>query len=196
MRREWRAIAAVLLIAALPAAAAADGYKLDQTHSAIEFKIRHLGLSKVSGSFHEFQGIVNYDPEAMDKNGTMFTIQTATIDTRNEERDEHLRSADFFDVEKYPEIRFESTKVWKNKAGEWMLRGTLKMRGMEKTVQFPFEIVGPVEDPWGGTRIGFQAELEIKREDWNVGWEKLQFRPPLIGNDVEIEISLEMIREN
>ncbi|MBN1825666.1 MAG: YceI family protein [Candidatus Eisenbacteria bacterium] len=195
MRREWTAIVAAFLLAVLPAAAAADRYEPDIPHSSIEFKIRHLGLSKVNGRFTQYQGFVDYDEDAIDRSGASFVIQTASVDTGNEKRDAHLRTADFFDAEKNPEIRFESTAV--EREGEnWVLRGVLDMHGVKREIAFPFEVIGPVEDPWGGTRVGFEATLKINREDWGVGWENLQYRPPLIGNEVEIEIALEMIRKS
>jgi len=192
MRRALWFTAIVALL--LPSGLWAATHTIDRAHSSVEFTIRHLGISKVKGNFGDFAGTLVFDEDAIEKGSVSVTIQTSSIDTGNENRDKHLRSADFFDVEKYPTITFESTKVEKSEEG-WILHGNLTMHGVTREVAIPFEVLGVISDPQLGTRAGFEGSLTIQRETFGVGWEDMKFRPPLIGNDVEISLNLETIQQ-
>ncbi len=179
----------------LPAAYAADLYTIDPVHSGIGFKVKHMVISTVPGKFNTFEGQIMFDPNDITKSSVEFTIQTASIDTDNENRDNHLQSADFFDVEKYPTITFKSTKV--EQAGDgYMLHGNFTMRGVTKEISFPFTYNGQITDGQGNIRAGFDAELKINRMDYGVSWDKtLDTGGLIVGNEVKIEVHIEAIHQ-
>ena len=188
-RIEIAALAGLLIF--LPTALLAGTYEIDPAHSSVEFAIRHLGISKVKGGFGEFSGTIEFDNGQVEIGSAEVAIKTASIDTGNKDRDNHLRSPDFFEVEKYPEILFKSTGVEKTDDG-YTLHGKLTIHGVEKHIHIPFEVLGVVKDhPMLGTRVGFEGKVELKREDYNVGWEAVKYRPPLIGNGVTVTLNLE-----
>ena len=186
----FKAIAGLLLF--LPAALYGGTYEIDTAHSSIGFSIRHLGISKVKGHFGDFSGTIEFDEGDVESGSAVVNIKAASVNTGNDGRDEHLRGPDFFDVEKFPTIQFKSTGVGKTEDG-YVLLGHLFIHGVEKKVRIPFEILGVAKDPWGGTRAGFEGKIQIRREDYKVGWEDAKFRPPLIGNEVDITLNLEAI---
>lgn len=168
-------------------------YNLDPQHTAVSFKIRHL-LSNVQGTFNEFEGQFEYEPGKPETWKAEATIQTASIDTRLKERDDHLRSADFFDAEKYPTLTFKSTEVTSATATGAVLKGILTMRGVEKPVALELKIHGVAKDPWGNTRSGFTATAKINRKDFGIEWNKaLDAGGVLLGDEVEITIEVEGI---
>ena len=182
--------ATVLL--ALPAVAAE--WNLDASHSSVGFKVKHMAISRVKGSFGEFSGAVTGEPGKPGTFAAELAIQVASVDTDNEKRDEHLRSADFFDVENFPEMTFKSTKVEMD-GDEGTLTGELTLHGVTKTIELELEYAGLVEDPWGNTRMGFSAEGEIDRRDFGLTWSKaLETGGLVVGNDVEIELEIELIQ--
>lgn len=154
----------------------ADGatgtYEFDKPHSFVGFKIKHNGLIEVPGFFRDFTGTVNYDAKNVSKSTVEFTAKAASVDTGVTSRDDHLRTADFFDVEKYPEITFKSTKVEK-KGDKWMLTGDFTLKGVTKSITFPFNITGflPPETR-GGARMGITAETTINRRDYGIDYGK------------------------
>lgn len=173
---------------------AADKYNIDPPHSSVGFKVKHLVVSTTSGRFNEFEGHIMFDENNISNSSVEFTIDAASIDTDNEDRDKHLRSADFFEVEKYPEITFKSTKVENTKNG-YFLHGKLTMHGVTKDVTFPFEYNGSIQDPWGNTRIGFDAYTELDRKEYGIEWNKVLDSGGLtVSNEVKIEIHLEAIK--
>ena len=169
---------------------AADTYELDPTHAAIEFKVAHLVISKVSGNFNSFTAALQVDDDGRLESAESI-IQVSSIDSGVERRDNHLRAADFFDAETYPEISFKSTSVEK-KDGKDVLIGDLTIRGITKKVEFPFTLLGPIQDPWGNTKVGFEAETTINRTDFGLTWNStLETGGVVVGEDVEISINLE-----
>lgn len=187
---------AVLLSAALAAASvrAADTYEIDPAHSSIGFSISHLVISKVKGKFNDFTATLAYDSEAKAIKVSSATIKTASIDTGIQKRDDHLRSADFFDAEKHPEITFKTKSVEK-KDGQWIANGTFTLHGVSKEIALPFKLNGPIKDPWGNTRVGIEAKLTIDRKDYGLTWNKaLEAGGVLVGDEVEIEIQAEFIK--
>jgi polyisoprenoid-binding protein YceI len=179
------------------AAAAAVGesgtYGFDKAHSAIGFKVRHNGLIDIPGFFRDFTGSINYDAKDVTKSTVEFTAKATSIDTGVAGRDNHLRSKDFFEVEKFTDVTFKSTKVEK-KGNNWMLTGDFTMKGVTKTITFPFNIAGFL--PAGersGARMGFTAETKINRRDFGVtyGGNIPGTNTPVIADVIDIRIEVE-----
>jgi len=176
------------------AAAAQATYTVDTTHSNVGFKVRHL-VAKVSGSFREFSGTITADFENLDRSSVEFVIKTASIDTGNEQRDGHLRSPDFFDVDQYPEITFKSNKVTKKDRDTYVVAGTLSMHGVSKPVVLNVDYLGEVE-AMGGTRAGYEITTTIDRQDYGVSWNRLLDSGGLVlGDTVEVMINLEVVKQ-
>jgi polyisoprenoid-binding protein YceI len=183
-------VAAAVLFAAGDVAAAS--WQIDPNHSSVEFKIRHF-FSKVTGSFTDWSGAIEFDPENPRAGSVQVVIQTASIDTKNEQRDDHLRSDDFFDAENHPTLTFQSTEVRETEDG-WEMVGDLTMRGVTQQVVIPFEFLGSGPDAWGGTRAGFEGETEVNRKDFGISWNKLlDSGGAVLGDDVEIELHIEAV---
>jgi polyisoprenoid-binding protein YceI len=188
-----RGILSLALSLGLAALAHAETYELDQAHTEIGFKITHLVINKVHGTFDKFEGKVDYDEKNVEKSSVDVTIDAASIDTRNERRDKHLRSQDFFDADKNPQLTFRSKKVEKNKdAGGLLISGDLTMRGVTKPVVLETTITGKVE-AMGHTHIGFEAKTKVNRMDYGIAWNKeVKDGTMMLGDEVEIEISGEL----
>ena len=172
-------------------AAWATTYTIDKDHTTISFKIRHL-FSKVEGTFNEFEGTFDYVPSHPEQWKSTATIQAASIDTRVEKRDTHLRSKDFFEVETYPTILFKSTQVTEITTTSAKLQGLLTIHGVEKPVVLDLAIYGEGKDPWGNIRSGFTAKTTINRKDFGLNWNKaLETGQLLVGEEVEITLEVE-----
>ncbi len=185
--------AAALLPIFMGVSQGAVQYVSDPAHSSIDFSVRHMVISTVKGFFDKFEATVMYDTMDVTKSKVSVLINPASISTNNETRDKHLKSPDFFDVEKYPEITFNSTKIEKTADG-LVMTGNLTMRGVTKEVSFPFVINGPITDPWGNQRFGTEASLTINRQDYGVSWNKVLDSGGLTaGNDVKIDIQIEAV---
>jgi polyisoprenoid-binding protein YceI len=166
-------------------------YGLDKAHSAIGFRIKHMGLVEVPGYFRDFKGTITYDAKDVTKSTVEFTAQMKSIDTGVVPRDNHLRTADFFEVEKYPEMTFKSTKIAK-KGQAWEMTGDLTMKGVTKTVTFPFTLVGFAKDQRGGTKMGVTAETVINRRDFGVTYgSNLPSGVPVLADNVTVVLQLE-----
>jgi len=183
--RFRQSIIAAAAFALASAAAFAGDYKIDPVHTNLGFSVRHLGISNVQGKFTDFDGTISYDEKDPAKSSVKVTIKTASINTGNDTRDKDLRSENFFDVAKYPEITFQSTAV--KKSGEdWVATGNYTMHGVTKSIDLPFTVSGPVQDPWGNQRIGVESGVKIKRADYGITADK-----GLIGDDVKITLTVE-----
>ncbi|MBI4368199.1 MAG: YceI family protein, partial [Candidatus Omnitrophica bacterium] len=157
----------------------------------VSFKIRHL-LSNVNGRFNEFEGTFEYDPEKPETWKTEATIQATTIDTNVAPRDKHLRSADFFDVEKFPTITFTSTEVTDVTQANAKLHGLLTIHGVEKPVVLDLQIHGVIKDPWGNVKSGFTATTMVNRKDFGLTWNKaLETGQLLVGEEANITLEVE-----
>lgn len=166
-------------------------YEADKAHSDIGFKVKHLMVSKVKGKFKEFDFTYDFDEKTGIKN-VKFKAKSASIDTNNPKRDEHLRGADFFDVKKKgnEEITFESTDVSK-KGDKYVVKGKLTMKGITKDIEFNAEC-GQNTDPWNNPKMGCELEGKINREDFNLGWNKTLTKGGfLLGKEVQIDIATE-----
>lgn len=177
-------LAALLAVSAVPASAAT--YSIDPVHSLVGFRIRHL-VSKTSGRFTKYSGTINYTEGKPETWSVDAKIDPASINTDNEKRDGHLRSADFFDVEKCPDMAFKSTKVAKGEDGRWMLHGDLTMHCVTKPVVLDLEVGGVA-----GPKAGFSARTKINRKDFGIVWNRaLDKGGAMLGDDVEISLDIE-----
>lgn len=182
-------------IAGQPASGPLSGtWTIDPPHSNVNFAIKHLGISAIRGRFDQFAGQIVADAANPEKSSVQVTIQVASIDTDVKLRDDHLRSPEFFDAEKYPEITFKSTRVDKGRDGGPIARGTLTMHGVSREVALPFKVAGPVPDPRAGSRIGVETQLRLNRQDYGISYHQVLDNGVLaLANDVDITISLEAI---
>ncbi len=192
-RRHLQAAILAAALLALPRLGDATTFKVDPAHTSVLFHIRHL-FTEVTGRFEKFEGKVVFDESAPDKTSVEGTIEATSINTNNEKRDKHLRSADFFDVEKYPKITFRSTGVRDvdREKRTAKLAGVLNMHGVEKPVMLDVDFQGRATDPWGHERAGFRAMTTINRKDVGVNWnEALETGGFLVGDEVRIELKVE-----
>ena len=170
-------------------------YAIDPTHSRIGFVARHAMVTKVRGSFNEFDGSGYFDAENPAASHLQLTIQAASIDTRNADRDGHLRSNDFFDMETYPEITFASTAVEQVDAENYRVTGDLTIKGVTKPVTVDFEYTGTAVDPYGNQRIGLEGKTTVNRKDWGVNWNAaLEAGGVLVSEKVTLEFEVSAIR--
>jgi polyisoprenoid-binding protein YceI len=187
-------VAAALVLPAGQTAYAADSYEIDFAHSSVEFSVKHMMVSNVKGAFETFSGAISYDPEQIENSSVEFAIDVSSVDTRNEKRDDHLRSEDFFDAKSHPEMTFKSKKIRKTDDG-YVADGTLTIRGVSREVSLPFELNGPVNNPWGQTVMGIVVEYKLNRKDYGLVWNKTMDNGGLVvGDDVKVEINLEATR--
>ncbi len=191
-----RMLALCLALAAPAAALAQSTWNVDPAHSHAGFSVRHLVISNVQGEFQKVSGAVKLDDKDVTKSTVEATIETASLDTRVPDRDKHLKSPDFFDVEKYPTITFKSTKVESAGKGKLKVTGDLTMHGVTKPVVLAVD--GPsveIKDPWGNTRRGLSASTTINRKDWGLNWSKTIEAGPVVGDEVKIDIEAELIKQ-
>ena len=182
---------ATIALMAIPAQAAK--YKLDKAHGEVGFKIKHLGISTVRGKFKDFDGTFDWDDKAGKLENLKATMKTASIDTNEPKRDDHLRSPDFFDAKKYPTIEFTATKVEGGTKPNKIV-GNLNMHGVTKEVTLDVKYEGATKDPWGGEHLGFEATGKINRKDFGLAWNKaLETGGLLVGEEVTIEIHGEAV---
>jgi len=192
MKLSLKSAVAALVLAA-PSAAFAAEYVIDSAHSGASFAVKHLMVATVRGSFSNVTGTVNYDEKDVTRSTVEATIDAKTIDTDEPKRDEHLRSPDFFDTEKFPTITFKSTKV--EKAGEGLkVTGNLTLHGVTKPVVLDVEGMSQeVKDPWGNSKRGATATTKLNRKDFGLTWNKaLEAGGVAVGDDVKITIDLEL----
>jgi|KBSMisStandDraft_5_1062788.scaffolds.fasta_scaffold252581_2 polyisoprenoid-binding protein YceI len=191
--KSTKTLAAVLFSSLLAVRTfAADTYNLDPNHSTIGFSVSHLVINNVHGKFNEFKGTVVVDDKAIKE--AKGTIEVKSIDTGIAKRDEHLRTPDFFDAQKYPTITFVSKKAEKQ-GDETVLTGDFSMHGMTKEISLPVKISGPITDPWGGTRIGLHAKTKISRKGFGVSYNATsKTGSAVVGDEIEIEINAEAVK--
>jgi polyisoprenoid-binding protein YceI len=173
-------------------------YTIDPAHSRFGFVARHAMVTKVRGQFNEFDGKIEVDANDPTKSSAELVIQAASIDTRNAERDAHLRSNDFFAMDEYPEIRFVSTAIEpSDDEDHFRVTGDLTIRGVTKSVTFDLEFTGAAIDPWGNIRIGLEGSTVVNRKDWGVSWNTaLEAGGVLVSENVTIEFEIEGIKNS
>ena len=190
-------VALIVLIMSLSVtgiALGADLYKLDKSHTKVGFMVRHLVISKVRGQFMDYDATLQLDLSDMTKSSMQGSVKTASINTDNAKRDKHLRNPDFFEVEKYPEITFVSKAVQKAGNG-YVMVGDFTMHGVTKEIAMPFTITEPIVHR-GKTRVGFEAQMQVNRQDYGIAYNKLADTGGLaVGNKVLIEINGEAIKQ-
>jgi len=184
-----RTAVAVLAVALAAPAFAADTWVVDPGHSEVSFQVRHL-MSRVRGVFRDFTATIVRDSDPA-KSSVEFTIQAKSIDTGIADRDKHLRTADFFDVDNHPTITFKSTAIEKVSDTEYKVTGPLTMRGVTKVITLPVVFDGEMKDPWGNLRAGFSTETTVDRKEYGINWNKaLDQGGFLLSDDVDVEIHL------
>ena len=170
-------------------------YNVDASHSQIGFGARHAMVTKVRGQFNEFTGTGFFDVENPANSNLQVTIQAKSIDTRNADRDTHLRSNDFFDMEQFPEITFVSTSFSKADAEIYSVTGDLTIKGVAKSITFNLDFTGEAIDPWGNQRVGFEGQTTINRKDWGVNWNTaLETGGVLVGEKITLEFEISAVR--
>jgi polyisoprenoid-binding protein YceI len=194
MLKRIRTVIVLLAFAAAPLVAA-DTYTIDKNHSDVSFQIRHFA-SKVRGRFTDFGGTIQADPSKPETSSVAFTIKTASIDTSVADRDKDLRSSNFFDAEKYPEITFKSTKIVPAGKDKFDVTGTLTIHGVSKEITIPVVFLGAAKDPWGNERASFELATRLNRKDYGINWNKaLDQGGFMLGDDVDVTIALETIKK-
>jgi len=170
-------------------------FTIDKAHSEVNFQIRHL-VTKVRGRFADFSGTVVFEPAVPQASSVTFTIDAKSIDTNSADRDQHLRSDDFFAVDEHPTLTFVSSHVTKKGDERYDVEGTLTIRGVSRTVTLPVTYLGEAKDPWGNTRAGFETELTINRKDYGLRWNAmLETGGVMLGDDVKISVSAQAIAQ-
>lgn len=178
------------------AAATTTTWNIDPVHSVAEFKVKHMMISNVKGQFTGLSGVLKLDEGDITKSSVEATIDAASINTRDAQRDGHLKSADFFDVEKFPTLAFKSTHVARTADGELTIDGDLLIHGVTRKVTFAVEgPSAPAKDPWGNTRIGLSAETKINRKDFGLVWNStLETGGVLLGDEITITLDVQFVK--
>lgn len=185
-----------LALLLLTSSAQAATYTIDTAHTEVGFKVKHLGISNVRGKFVDFTGTFEFDPENIAASKTTATIKTASVDTANEKRDDHLRSPDFFNTEQHPIMSFTSKEVKNINGKSFTVSGDLTLNGITKQIDLAVEHTGVAIDPWGSQRAAFLATTTINRKDFGLTWNKLlEAGGVVVGDEVTIEIALQGIKE-
>jgi polyisoprenoid-binding protein YceI len=166
-------------------------WNIDPAHSAAQFTVRHLVISRVRGTFERWQGAINFDPSQPEASKVSVRIEAASIDTHEPNRDQHLRSAEFFDVEKYPAITFESRQIDRRGKDRYRVLGDLTMHGVTRPVELDAEYLGAGKDPWGNERVGFFAKTAVNRKEFGLNWNQLLEGGGVVVSD-QVEISLDV----
>ena len=175
--------------------ATATAWKIDTAHSAVEFAVKHMMFTTVKGRFTDVSGAVEFDESNPQGGRADITIAAASIDTRESQRDAHLKSPDFFDVEKFPTLTFHSTKV-EGTPDRFTLTGDLTIRGVTRSIDLDVKYEGKGKDPWGGERVGYTATGAINRKDFGLTWNAaLETGGFLVGDEVKISVDLQLIRQ-
>lgn len=187
--KSFLAPALILAALTLAAPARATSWIIDQNHSSVGFSIRHF-FAKVPGGFDKFSGTIEFDPANPTAASVKVDIDPASINTKTQKRDDHLRSADFFDVANFPAMSFQSTKVTKGEGNALSVEGNLTMHGVTKPVTLAVNFLGS-GPAFGGQRAGFEATTKINRQDFGIKWNKVLDNGTMLGDDVDIAIGIE-----
>ena len=190
MSKTRSAVLAASLAFAAPALAG-DTYSFDKAHTNVGFQVRHI-FTNVSGKFTDFAGTIQVDRDKPESSTVDFTVQATSIDTSEPRRDQHLRSADFFDVANNPTITFKSTSIKANGKDSWLVTGDFTMHGVTKSVVLPVTLLGEGKDPMGNEKMGLETGLTINRKDYGLTWNKaLETGGVLVGEEVKVQIAIE-----
>jgi len=169
---------------------------IDPTHSEVQFKIKHLMISTVSGQFNQFEGIAETDSDDFTGAKARFSADINSISTNNEQRDEHLKNGDFFDAENHPQLTFETEDIEKIDDEDYKIRGVLTMRGVSRNIELNAEFGGITQDPWGNTRAGFELSGKINRKDFGVSFGMLTETGGIaLGEEVKLAASVQFVKQ-
>jgi polyisoprenoid-binding protein YceI len=175
------------------ATATTTTYAIDKAHSEVTFQVRHL-LTKVRGRFSDFNGMIDYGGDNPEDSSVNIAIQAASVDTNERDRDTHLRSSDFFDIEKFPTLTFRSIAIRRKGNERFDVTGNLTIHGVTTRVSFDVSFLGKAKDPWGNERIAFEAEASINRKDFGLTWNAaLETGGFLVGDEVKISLSVQAV---
>jgi polyisoprenoid-binding protein YceI len=170
-------------------------YTIDPAHSRFGFVARHAMVTKVRGAFNDFEGSATIDGENPTNSSVNVTLQVASVDTRNAQRDEHLRTNDFLDAQTYPTITFTSTSISHEGGNDFVVTGDLTIKDVTRPISLPLEFQGAAKDPFGNDRIGFEGSVAVNRKDWGVTWNAaLETGGVLVGEKVTLEFEISAIR--
>jgi polyisoprenoid-binding protein YceI len=180
----------------LAATQTATTWNIDPVHTVAEFKVKHMMISNVKGQFTSVTGVINLDEADVTQSGIEASIEAASLNTRDVQRDQHLQSADFLDVEKFPALSFKSTRVNRTRDGELSVRGDLTIHGVTREVVFAVEgPTPPAKDPWGNVRMGLSATTKISRKDYGLIWNAaLEPGGLLVGDEVTITLDVQFVK--
>jgi polyisoprenoid-binding protein YceI len=195
MNRIVRTAAVALALVPAMALAQATTWNIDSSHTRTGFSVKHLVISDVKGEFQKTEGKAQIDETDLSRSIVEVTIDAASVDTRDAKRDAHLKSADFFEVAKYPTITFKSTRVVAGKDGAISVTGDLTMHGVTKPVTLEGEITKAITDPWGNTRRGVTLNGKLNRKEWNISWSKVADVGAVAGDEVKLDIQAEIVKE-
>ncbi len=188
-----RRIGFLLALPSFGLLAQAYRYEVDPVHTSITFNVRHMMVTTVRGTFNKFEGWIEYDPKNPANIRAEGTVYVRSIDTKNEKRDNHLLSPDFFDAEKYPTMKMVVKRVYK-KGNIWWADADLTIKDVTRIISFPFNIYGPVKDNWGNYRIGVEASFEINRFDFGLNWNQLlETGGMVVDKIVKVELNIQAI---
>lgn len=169
---------------------------IDPTHSEVGFKVKHMMFTNVSGKFNDFQAVIENENDQFEYSEVSFTAQVSSIDTNNMDRDDHLRSTDFFDSDHFPIITFTSTNINKLNEGQFEVLGELTIKGVIKNVTFEAEYSGLMKDPWGNTKAGISLSGKINRKDFGLVWNTaLESGGVLVGEDIKLFAEVQLIKK-
>jgi polyisoprenoid-binding protein YceI len=190
MSKTRFAVVAASLALAAPVQAA-EMYQFDKAHTTVGFQVRHI-YTNVSGKFTDFTGTIQVDRAKPESSTVDFTIQATSIDTSETRRDQHLRSADFFDVANNPTITFKSTSIKANGKDSWLVTGDFTMHGVTKSIVLPVTLLGEGKDPMGNEKMGLETGLTLNRKDYGLNWNRaLETGGVLVGDEVKVQIAIE-----
>ena len=169
----------------------AGTYEADKAHSSVNFSVTHLMVSRVNGAFDDLDAKITFDPADLAGSSVDAAVKAASINTKNADRDKHLKSADFFDAEKFPEITFKTSAITGSDK-QYILEGELTLHGMTKKVSIPVTIAGPIKSPFGFDAIGITGQFKLNRQDYGVSWNKtLDSGGVMVSDDVDVAVSIE-----
>lgn len=176
---------------------ATTNWNLDTTHSELQFKVRHMMISNVTGHFHQFEAQITTEDDDFTKAKINFSAATDSVSTNNEQRDTHLKSPDFFDAAQHPKMTFVSTGVEKKDEENYVLHGNLSMHGISQPVTLNAEYGGVAKDPWGNERAGFTVDGKISRKDFGLTWNTaLETGGVMVSDEVKIHAGIELVKGN
>lgn len=171
-------------------------WQIDQAHSHIQFAVRHMMISTVRGEFEKFNGTIDFDPENPEQSQVSVRIDAASINTRQPDRDNHLRSADFLNVEEYPVLLFESKRIERLGDNRGRVVGDLTIRDVTREVVLDVEYAGMARSPWGTTSAGFSATTTLDRKEWGLTWNQaLETGGVLVGDKIKVDIEIELVKQ-